>query len=192
MFDDVHPIRTPRLILRKLSDDDLDGFVALHAEPRVMEKLGSTLSHTESRVALTRITRTVESGGLGPWAAELVHGAKFIGLVGLSRPTFEAAFTPCVEVVWRLLPEYWGNGLATEAARASLDFGFRVLGLPEILAWTTPDNVASRRVMAKLGMTHDAGDDFDHPRLFAGHPLRRHVLYRARAPSNSAVLSRDG
>jgi ribosomal-protein-alanine N-acetyltransferase len=85
-----------------------------------------------------------------------------------------------VEVVWRLLPDYWGNGLATEAARASLDFGFRVLGLPEILAWTTPDNVASRRVMGRLGMTHDAADDFDHPRLQAGHPLRRHVLYRAR------------
>jgi ribosomal-protein-alanine N-acetyltransferase len=176
----VQPIRTSRLMLRALSDDDLDGFAALHAEPRVMEKLGATLSRSESQVALTRIRSTVEGGGLGPWAVELVDGARFIGLVGLSRPTFEAAFTPCVEVVWRMLPEYWGNGLATEAARASLDFGFRVLGLPEILAWTTPDNVASRRVMAKLGMTHDAADDFDHPRLFSGHPFRRHVLYRAR------------
>ena len=180
MPGNVHPIRTPRLLLRALTADDLDGFAALHAEPRVMEKLGATLSRSESHVVLTRIKSTVEGDGLGPWAVELVDRARFIGLVGLSRPIFETAFTPCVEVVWRLLPEHWGKGLATEAARATLDFGFRVLGLPEILAWTTPDNVASRRVMAKLGMTHDAADDFDHPRLQAGHPLRRHVLYRAR------------
>jgi ribosomal-protein-alanine N-acetyltransferase len=177
---DVEPIRTPRLILRALSDGDLDGFAALHADPRVTDRLGATLSRSESHSVLTRIKRTVEDGGLGPRAVELADGGGFVGLVGLSRPIFDAAFTPCVEVVWRVFPEYWGKGLATEAARASLDLGFRVLGLPAILAWTTPDNAASRRVMAKLGMTHDPADDFDHPRLPVGHPLRRHVLYRGR------------
>jgi RimJ/RimL family protein N-acetyltransferase len=146
-----------------------------------MEKLASPLSTAESQAALTRIRHAIEAGGVGPWAVEIPNQAKFAGLVGLSSPTFEAAFTPCVEVVWRLFPDCWGRGIATEAARASLDFGFTTLELHEILAWTTPDNVASRKVMAKLGMTHDPADDFDHPRLPSGDPLRRHVLWRARS-----------
>jgi RimJ/RimL family protein N-acetyltransferase len=184
MPTDTHPtIRTSRLILRPLAAEDLDAFATLHADPRVMEKLGSTLTSSQSQAVLTRLRHAVEDGGVAPWAVELPNQAKFVGLVGLSRPTFEAAFTPCVEVVWRLLPDHWGRGIATEAARASLDFGFTTLELPEILAWTTPDNVASRKVMAKLGMTHDPADDFDHPRLPSVHPLSRHVLYRARSTS---------
>lgn len=119
--------------------------------------------------------------GYGPWAVEAVDGsgrAPFIGFIGLFRPPFEAHFTPCVEVGYRLAFEHWGRGYATEGARAALAFGFASLGLDEIVAMTAVANARSRHVMEKLGMTRDAADDFDHPNVPAGHPLRRHVLYR--------------
>ena len=90
----------------------------------------------------------------------------------------DAHFTPCVEIGWRLGTEHWGHGYATEGARAVLGFGFEVLGLEEIVSFTVPHNVRSRRVMERIGMTHNAADEFAHPLLPDGHPLRRHVLYR--------------
>jgi RimJ/RimL family protein N-acetyltransferase len=110
----------------------------------------------------------------------LRESEEFIGFTGLAAPSFNAHFTPCVEIGWRLASNHWGLGLATEAARAVLNHGFETLRIREIVSFTVPGNVRSRRVMEKLGMTHDPGDDFDHPRLPEGHPLRRHVLYRAR------------
>jgi len=104
----------------------------------------------------------------------------FAGFTGLAVPRFEAHFTPCVEVGWRLAREHWGRGYATEAARAALADGFERLGLDEIVSFTAAGNLPSRRVMEKLGMKHDSADDFDHPSLAPGHPLRRHVLYRIR------------
>src|SRR5699024_3451239 len=100
----------------------------------------------------------------------------------LSVPSFEAPFTPCVEIGWRIAFEHWDKGIATEGARASLDAAFGELGLSEVVAFTVPANTRSRRVMERLGMRHDPRDDFDHPRVAEGHELRRHVLYRVRAP----------
>jgi RimJ/RimL family protein N-acetyltransferase len=111
---------------------------------------------------------------------EIPGVTQFAGFIGLSIPRFEAAFTPCVEVGWRLAAEHWGKGYAPEGARAALAFGFQVLGLEEIVSFTVPGNVRSRRVMEKIGLTYAVGEDFDHPSLPAGHPLRRHVLYRLR------------
>jgi RimJ/RimL family protein N-acetyltransferase len=119
--------------------------------------------------------------GFGLWAVEVPGVAPFIGFTGLSVPHFEAPFTPCVEIGWRLAREHWGCGYAPEAARAALSFGFERLGLAEIVAFTAAGNARSRRVMEKIGMTHDPADDFEHPSLPAGHRLRRHVLYRALA-----------
>jgi len=112
------------------------------------------------------------------WAVEISNVTPFAGFIGLSIPRFEAAFTPCVEIGWRLAADFWGRGLATEAARAALAFGFESLGLTEIVSFTVPANLRSRRVMEKLGMSHDPSCDFDHPLLPAGHRLRRHVFYR--------------
>jgi RimJ/RimL family protein N-acetyltransferase len=118
------------------------------------------------------------SGGCGLWAVEREEDGAFLGFTGLSSPPFEASFTPAVEVGWRFAHHAWGHGYATEAAEAALEFGFERLGLAEIVSFTTVANARSRRVMERLGMRHDPGEDFDHPRLEAGHPLRRHVLYR--------------
>jgi ribosomal-protein-alanine N-acetyltransferase len=106
--------------------------------------------------------------------------APFIGFVGLVVPAFEAHFTPCVEIGWRLAAEHWGQGYATEAALASAHYGFEVVGLSQLVSFTTPQNMRSQAVMRRIGMTHDEADDFDHPNLPPGHRLRRHVLYRLR------------
>src|SRR5262249_46282144 len=100
----------------------------------------------------------------------------------LSVPRFDAHFTPCVEIGWRLSADHWGRGYATEGAAAALAFGFNVLGLPQVVSFTAAPNLRARRVMEKIGMKHDPEDDFDHPSLSEGHPLRRHVLYRVVSP----------
>ena len=173
-----HEIRTRRLLLRALREEDLDAFAEMNADPQVMRYFPATLSRDETIDAVARIRAVVEEHGFGMWAVEIPARAPFIGIVGLTRPSFTASFTPCVEVGWRLSAQHWGQGYATEAALASVRFGFERLGLDEILAWTTPDNGASRRVMEKIGMTRDAAGDFDHPRITVGHPRGRHVLYR--------------
>src|SRR5262249_34632003 len=136
------------------------------------------LTREESDALADRIQALIDEQGWGLWAVEVVGVAPFIGFVGLARPRFDAHFTPCTEVGWRLAAEFWGRGYATEAARAALRFGFQELLLDEIVSFTATDNWPSRRVMERLGMTRDAADDFDHPGLPADHPLARHVLYR--------------
>ena len=171
-------IRTARLILRPWRDDDLEPFAAMNADSAVMEHFPNPLSREESDETAARIRAFMEVRGFGLWAVEVPGSLPFVGFVGLTSPLFEAPFTPCVEVGWRLARVAWGLGYATEAARAALDLGFDRFGLDEIVSMTVPRNVRSRRVMEKLGMTRDPADDFDHPRLPEEHPLRRHVLYR--------------
>ncbi len=145
-----------------------------------MEHFPAPLSREESDASVDRIEAHFERHGFGVWAVEIDSVAEFAGFVGLSVPRFEAHFTPCIEIGWRLAAEYWGQGFATEGARAALEFGFETLRLEDIVSFTVPANVRSRRVMEKLGMTQRESDDFDHPLLPVGHPLRRHVLYRIR------------
>jgi len=177
-------LRSERLLLRRWRPSDRAAFAAMNADPRVMEHFPAVLSREESDAAADRIEAHFDKHGFGLWAVEIVGEATFAGFIGLSVPRFEAHFTPCIEVGWRLATDYWGRGLATEGARAAVEFAFENLGLEQIVSYTVPANIRSRRVMEKLGMTHDPSDDFDHPLLPAGHPLRRHVLYRlARAKS---------
>jgi len=178
-------IRTDRLLLRRWRDEDLVPFAELNADPDVMTYMPSLLDRQESDALATRIREQFALRGFGLWAVEVPEVASFIGFVGLSVPRFSAAFTPCVEVGWRLARPHWGRGYATEAARASVAFGFDRVGLEEIVSFTVPANSRSIAVMERLGMTHDPADDFDHPSLPAGHPLGRHVLYRLTCTSRS-------
>jgi RimJ/RimL family protein N-acetyltransferase len=178
----IPTIETDRLRLRAWDDADLTAFAAMNADPRVMEHFPAPLSPAQSDASVGRVTAHFEQHGFGMWVVEIPGVTPFAGAVGLMIPRFTASFTPCVEIGWRLAQAHWGHGYATEGARAALAFGFTTIGLPEIVSFTVPANVRSRRVMEKLGMSHDPGDDFDHPELPAGHPLRRHVLYRTRAP----------
>jgi RimJ/RimL family protein N-acetyltransferase len=164
-------------------DEDLPAFAALNSDHRVMEFFPKPLDRAESDALALRIHDHFARRNFGLWAVEELEKSAFIGFVGFTVPSFEAHFTPCVEIGWRLAFESWGRGYASEGARAVLEFGFRKLGLTEIVSFTVPANVRSRRVMERIGMTHEDCDDFDHPALPPGHALRRHVLYRARSTS---------
>jgi RimJ/RimL family protein N-acetyltransferase len=148
-----------------------------------MEHFPSALDRLESDAFVDRIDAGFKANGYGLWAVEVPGEAEFVGYVGLTLHTFEAHFTPAIEVGWRLARDYWGRGFASEAARTVVDDGFNRVGLKEIVSFTVPANVRSVKVMQRIGMTHDPADDFDHPRLPAGHRLRRHVLYRLAARS---------
>jgi RimJ/RimL family protein N-acetyltransferase len=173
-------LRTDRLLFRPWREADLEPFAALNVDPVVMEHSPKPLDRPESDAMVARISTHFDRHGIGFWAVEVPGLADLVGLVGLAIPAFEAPFTPCVEVGWRLSRAYWGRGYATEAARASLRYGFDQLGLDEIVASTVPANVRSRVVMERIGMTRSEEDDFDHPALPEGHRLRRHVLDRVR------------
>ena len=171
-------LRTERLKLRRWLAADLARFSALNGDPRVMEHFPSLLTREQSDALAARIEAHFGENGFGLWALEIPAVTPFAGFLGLAIPGFEAHFTPCVEIGWRLAAEHWGRGYATEGARAALAFGFGELALAEIVSFTVPGNRRSRRVMEKLGMQRRPEDDFDHPALPEGHALRRHVLYR--------------
>lgn len=175
-------IRTERLQLRRWMVADREPFAAMNADPRVMEFLPRLLTREESDGLAERINAHFSQHGFGLFALEIPGVTPFAGFVGLSIPRFETAFTPCVEIGWRLAADFWNRGYATEAARAVLEFGLRDVQLSEIVSFTVPANYRSRRVMERLNMTHDPADDFDHPLLPMSHPLSRHVLYRFRSP----------
>ena len=174
----VPRLETERLLLREFLDRDREPFAALNADPRVMEHFPHRLTREESDAFVDRMVVRWAEDGVGLWALERRSDGAFLGFTGLARHTFEARFTPAIEVGWRLAVDAWGHGYATEAARASLRFGFEDRGLDEILSWTTVANLRSRAVMERLGMTRDPADDFDHPNVPVGSPIRPHVLYR--------------
>ncbi len=173
-------IKTQRLFLRSWDEKDLEPFTKLNADPRVMEYFPSTLKPEESQALYQKILKHFDQYGFGVWALSLKESGQFIGFTGLVHVDFSTPFTPAVEIGWRLSFDQWGKGYATEAALAALQYGFDILNLSEIVSFTAVQNLRSRKVMEKIGMHYNPSDDFDHPKLPALHPLRRHVLYRLR------------
>ncbi len=178
-------IQTERLLLRQWKEEDREPFYRMNADPRVMEIMPECMTRAESDQLFERINEHFREHGFGLFAAELRQDQTFIGFVGLAVPSFKAHFTPCVEIGWRLSADHGGRGLATEGARAVVKCAFEELTLDALVSFTVPGNIRSRRVMDKIGMTHDASDEFDHPNLPEEHPLRRHVLYRLRNEKNT-------
>ncbi|MGB6059573.1 MAG: GNAT family N-acetyltransferase [Microthrixaceae bacterium] len=184
---------TPRLRLRRWRVEDREPFAVLNADQVAMEHFPSTLTRSESDELASRLDATFDGSkatGSGMFAVEVLGTGEFIGTVGLSSVGFDAHFTPAVEVAWRLSRSAWGFGYATEAAAAVMRDGFDRLQIPQIVSFTVPTNLRSIRVMEKLDMTHDATDDFDHPRLPTESRLRRHVLYRG-TPSEAGGIRTD-
>lgn len=171
-------LETDRLVLRRWLEADRQPFAAINADAEVMEHFPAPLTRGESDQLVERIEVGFEANGFGLWALELRDTGEMIGFAGLSVPEFEAHFTPAVEVGWRLAWSAWGQGYATEAGRAALEFGFGSVGLAEIVSFTSVGNARSRAVMERLGMSHDPAENFDHPGLPDGHRLSRHALYR--------------
>lgn len=168
---------TARLRLRTWHDSDREPFADLNADPEVMEHFPSVLTRAASDASIDAWQQQFQERGWSNWAVEVTDTKVFIGFVGLSVPRRVLPFSPCVEIGWRLARSSWGKGYATEAAREALRFGFDVLGLPEIVSFTTVRNRRSRAVMERIGM-HDAKQDFEHPGIPEGHEQRPHCLYR--------------
>ncbi len=169
-------LQGPRIRLRPWREEDRDAFAAMNADPGVMRHFAKSLDRAESDSFMDRINAHQAEHGFSFWAIERHAEPGMIGLCGLARIPWEERFTPAVEIGWRLLPAHQRQGYAEEAARISLAHGFGPLELPEIVAFTIPDNLRSWGLMERLGMVRDGS--FDHPRLPEGHPMRRHLLYR--------------
>lgn len=180
-------IETARLRLRGWRDADREPFAALNADPEVMAFFPAVQDRAASDASIDRWQAQLESEGWSNWAVELRDGGDFVGVVGLGVPRRALPCSPCVEVGWRLARPYWGRGLASEAARAALGVGFGAAGLAEIVSCTALGNRPSRAVMERIGM-RDAREDFDHPGVPEGHPLRRHCLYRIDRPGFDASM----
>jgi RimJ/RimL family protein N-acetyltransferase len=171
-------IETARLLLRRWRPEDLEPFAAMNADPEVMRHFPAPLDRAESDAIAARMIENLDRRGYGWWVAEVKETASFAGCIALSVPSFEAHFTPCVEIGWRLARAHWRRGYAVEGATAALRHGFTTVGLEEIVSFTTPANERSWQVMQRIGMHRDPADDFDHPSLPEGHRVRRHLLYR--------------
>ena len=182
-------LTTQRLILRRWRESDREPFAQMNADAEVMEYFPARLARQESDALIGQLERHHQDYGFGLWAVEEASTGAFVGLIGLNTPKFQAHFTPTVEVGWRLVRAFWGKGYATEGARRAISYGFEVIGLTEIVSFTAKSNQRSIAVMKRLGMTYREADDFDYPRLPAGHVLQRHVLYRLNKKQFESSLS---
>ena len=171
-------IKTERLLLRRWKPEDRVPFALINADFRVMKFFARPLTQKDSDGFIDRVEAHFNQHGFGFWALEKLEDGRLIGLAGLAKAVFKAPFTPTVEIGWRLAHDAWGRGYATEAAAKAMEVGFDGFSLPEIVAFTVPDNQRSRRVMEKLAMCRNEEEDFDHPGLPEGHRFQKHVLYR--------------
>ena len=173
-------IETERLYLRQWQASDFAIFAAMNGDPEVMKYFPKLLSAKVSDIIASKCQQLIEDNGWGFWALSLKEISNkndaFIGFVGLNQTHADMSFAPCVEIAWRLRKEFWGQGYATEAARASLDFAFSELALEEVVAFTAVINKRSQLLMKRIRMT-DTQNNFYHPALESNHPLAEHVLY---------------
>ena len=172
-------IETERLILRPFRDADRAPFAAINGDPRVGDWLGGGITRAQSDALVDRLNAQIAADGFGFYAAERKADGALVGMIGIRRNPGPPAPVG-IELGWRLDPAAQGSGLATEGAKACLDWGFANLDVDEILSWTASANVRSQAVMRRIGMVPDPARDFDHTALPEGHPLRRHVVFAAR------------
>jgi RimJ/RimL family protein N-acetyltransferase len=168
---------TKRILLRQWEIQDFVPFAEINSNPDVMKHFPKTLNQIESDCLADKIKLFIKNNGWGLWAVELMSTGEFIGFVGLNKPKENLPFAPCVEVGWRLANKHWGQGYATEAAKRALNYAFSTLGLEEVVAFTTPNNIGSLTVMNKIGMTY-SGLNFMHPDIDQKNRLCEHVLYK--------------
>ncbi|WP_440896988.1 GNAT family N-acetyltransferase [Amphibacillus sp. Q70] len=175
-------LETSRLQLRDWDEADLEPFSRLNADENVMKYFPGTLSFTETNEFYKLIISEFEEYGFGLYAVETKENTEFIGFIGFHKAAFEADFTPCIEIGWRLKKEAWGKGYATEGVAACLQYGFNTLGFSDVYSFTADINKPSKNVMIKNGMNFIK--TFDHPKIKKDSPLSKHVLYHIKRNSN--------
>lgn len=175
-------LETERLILRRWRSGDREAWAAMNADPQVMRHYEKPLTAAESNARIERLERHIDDHGFGEYAVERRADGVLLGMVGLATLDAPNPLAPGVEVGWRLARHAWGQGYATEAARAAMDDGFARIGLDRIVTFTARPNLPSQAVMARLGMTRRPDLDFDHPALPPGHVLRPHLVWSRDRP----------
>lgn len=173
-------IKTERVGLRNWSFDDLESFTEMNQDNQVMEFFPNKLSKEECETFIHKMIQLIEDRGYSWFASEYLETGKLMGFVGLNHPRFEADFTPCLEIGWRLRPEFWNQGLATEAAKSCLNFAWENLNEKEVYSFTAVLNKRSEKVMQKIGM--EKIGTFNHPDVPKEHILVPHVLYKIEKP----------
>lgn len=171
-------LQTNRLILRDWEKSDVDPMTKINQDKKVNEFLPGPYTQEQTKAMIDRWQQHYLEKGYGLYAVELKSTHEIIGFLGLMSPSFEAHFTPAIEIGWRLASQHWNQGYATEGAKAVLHYAFIKLRLNEVVSFTVVNNLASRRVMEKIGLKHAFNDDFEHPNLDSTSSLRKHVLYR--------------
>lgn len=177
-------LETKRLIIRVFEESDLDALSTINRDPLVMEYFPALEKREETRNAILRVREHHRKYGYSLYAVELKQTHELIGFVGIKNVTFKADFTPAVEIGWRISSRHWNQGYATEAANAVVQHTFNTLGIKELVSFAVEKNMASRRIMEKIGMSHNPNDDFNHPELEKDSPLCRHVLFRLTKKEN--------
>ena len=176
----INVIETERLYLRQWQASDFAVFAEINADPEVMKYFPKLLTPKVSDIIASKCQQLIANQGWGLWAVSLKDRSKengaFIGFVGLNDTHADMSFAPAVEIAWRLHKDYWGQGYATEAARAALNFAFTELSLDEVVSFTAVINKRSQLVMERLGMMNTRSN-FYHPALDPNHRLAEHVLY---------------
>jgi len=165
-----------RLGFRDWAETDLDAFAAMNADADVMEFFPKTLTREGSLKLMQRLSRQFAKKSYTYFAVDILEDGQFIGFIGLNDQTYEADFTPCVDIGWRLNKAVWGKGYATEGAKRCLEYAFETLGLEKIYAIASAINIKSIHVMEKIGMQRKA-KTFEHPKLMEYKRLRECVLY---------------
>jgi RimJ/RimL family protein N-acetyltransferase len=173
----MHPylFTTSRLGFRTWQPFDLDDFAAINADTEVMRFFQKPLSKEETLAMMERMSRLYEDKGYCYFATDLLETKELIGTIGLGWKTFEADFTPCVDIGWRIGQKWWNQGLTTEGALACLDFA-KQKNIGNVLSMASVGNLASIQVMKKIGMSY--WKDFDHPELHDFPHIQRCSLYR--------------
>jgi RimJ/RimL family protein N-acetyltransferase len=183
-------IQTERLILRQWRDSDRQSFARLNADPLVMKHFPETLTRAQSDAQIDRFRDSINRLGYGFFSVQLRSSPECIGFIGVNFSESGLPFAPCSDIGWRLSRAHWGRGYATEGAKASMDFVFQEMGVQEIVSITPVSNVASERVMQKIGLTKQS-PNFIHPGLKQGHHLAEHLLYKINKSEWLAVSNRD-
>ena len=173
----INTIETERLYLRQWRASDFAIFAEMNADLDVMKYFPKPLSPKVSDAIANKCSQLIKDKGWGFWAVSLKETDTFIGMVGLNEAHADMPFAPTVEIAWRLHKDYWGQGYATEAARASLNFAFDTLGFDEVVAFTAVINKHSQLIMQRIGMSNTQ-QNFYHPMLDSNHRLAEHVLYK--------------
>ncbi|MER8824150.1 GNAT family N-acetyltransferase [Mesorhizobium sp. M0991] len=171
-------LRTKRLLLRGWTDEDVEPFARMNDDPTVMKYLKRHVDRAAIEARVNAEREHFKEHGYGLWVLERLGAAGFIGFCGLINVGDQLHYAPAVEISWMLHPDFWGRGYVSEAAVAVIAFGFENLKLTQIVANAAVGNANSRRVMERIGMSHDPKDDFDHPLKAIDDALRRQVLYR--------------